>query len=254
MEKYFGTIPSRPAPHKAITVEARQRGEKRIRVMADSQPHLLMGWHKPTFPDKDMYVIEVIQFLMTRSGRSSRLYERLVKKDGICNAVESFTAPGDKYPNLYCLWLTPRSPHTAAEAEKAAMEEIERLKTEPVPKAELEKVRNQIDAAFLSDLETNLGLARRFATYYIAARDPDVLDRLREEMKAVTADDIMRVAREYLVDENRTVAELVTEPRVSPVGKAGGSGDGKRGNAQPGEKGKTGDSSKSTDRKGKTRK
>jgi predicted Zn-dependent peptidase len=218
MEKYFGSIPARPSPRKPITVEPPQDGEKRVKVVADAEPQLIIGWHKPTFPDRDTYVFEVIQFLLTRSGRSSRLYERLVKNDGICQDVDSFTAPGEEFPNLYALWLTPRSPHSADQVEKAALEEVERLKAEPVTDKELQKIRNQIEAAYLKDLESNLGLAKRLGVYYIASKDPGILDRMRDEMKSVTAEDIQRVSRKYLTAENRTVTELVTRaPEKSPA-------------------------------------
>jgi predicted Zn-dependent peptidase len=210
MEKYFGSIPARPSPPKAITVEPPQRGEKRLKVEFEAQPQEMIGWHKPTFPDKDMYVFEVIQFLLSRNGRSSRLYERLVKRDGLCQEVESFTGPGDKYPNMLILFLTPRAPHTNAEAERAALDEVERLKKEPVGEEELQRTRNQIDAQFLKELESNLGFARKLGYYYIDSRDPDIIDKLREEMKAVTPQDVQRVAQKYLTEENRTVAELVT--------------------------------------------
>lgn len=215
IEKYFGSMPARPSPERLITTEPVQKGEKRIKVIFDAQPQIVLGWHKPTFPDPDTYVIEVIQYLMTRAGRSSRLYERLVKRDAICQEVESFTAPGDKYPNLYVLWLTPKAPHTNAEAEKAAQEEIERLKREPVSEQELIKVRNQIDASFLQDLETNMGFARRFGYYYTTTRDSAILDKLRENMKAVTAQDVMRVAQKYFTTDNQTVAELEAAPKPS---------------------------------------
>ena len=211
MEKYFGSIPAKPSPSKAITVEPPQRGEKRLQVTFDAQPQVMLGWHKPTFPDRDMYVFEMIQFLMSRNGRSSRLYERLVKRDGLCQEVESFTGPGDKYPNLFLLYLTPRAPHTNAEAEKAALEEIERLKTEPIGDEELQRTRNQIEAQFLKELESNLGFARKLGYYYIDSKDPDIIDKLRDEMKAVTPQDVQRVAQKYLTSDNRTVAELVTK-------------------------------------------
>src|SRR5690606_17167047 len=77
VEKYFGGIPAAKSPPLAVTKEPRQSGERRVKVRFDSEPKMLISWHKPTFPDKDAYVIEVIQFLLTESGRSSRLYERL---------------------------------------------------------------------------------------------------------------------------------------------------------------------------------
>jgi predicted Zn-dependent peptidase len=221
MEKYFGSMPAKTSPQKSITVEPPQQGLKRIQVKFPAQPQVLLGWHKPTFPDRDMYVFEVLQYLMTRTGRSSRLYERLVKHDSICQNVESFTAPGDKYPNMFAIWLTPRSPHTNEEAEKAALEEIDRIKREPVPEQELEKIRNQIDADFIKELESNMGLAKRLASYYLSSGDPNILDTMRDEMKKVTSQDIMRVAQKYLVPENETIAELVSATAVGSPQRPG---------------------------------
>lgn len=209
MNRYFGSIPARKSPPTATTREPEQDGERRAQLRFDAQPQIMIGWHKPTFPDKDMYVFEVIQFLLTRTGRTSRLYERLIKQDGICQEVESFTAPGDKYPNLFAISMSTRAPHTSAEAERVALEEVERIKREPISDAELQKIRNQIDAAFIKELESNLGFARQMGYYYIVSKDPNVLDTMREEMKKVTPQDIMRVAQKYLTKENRTTVELV---------------------------------------------
>ncbi len=217
MDKYFGSIPAAPAPIDAVTKEPEQQGERRTQVLFDAQPQMIVGWHKPTFPNKDTYVIEVIQFLMTRTGRSSRLYERLVKQDGICQEVESFTAPGDKYPNMYAVQLVPQAPHSTAEAERALNEEIERIKHEPVSDAELEKIRNQIDAEFIKELETNRGFAKQLGYYYLITRDPNILDTMRDEMKQVTAQDIMRVAQKYFITSNRNVVELVTKRKETPA-------------------------------------
>jgi predicted Zn-dependent peptidase len=118
---------------------------------------------------------------------------------------------------MYCVWAFPRAPHTTSEVEKAVLEEVERLKTETVGEQELEKVRNQIDASFIKDLETNLGLAKRLGYYYIASKDPDILDKMREQMRAVTAQDVMRVAQKYLSAGNRTVAELQMNQSAGPA-------------------------------------
>jgi predicted Zn-dependent peptidase len=211
MEKYFGTIPYRKSPPRASTREPVQQGERRVEIKFDAEPQVMIGWHKPTFPDPDMYAFEVIQYILTETGRSSRLYERLVKNDGLCQQVDSFTAPGDKYPNLLAIYATPRAPHGVGEAEKAIYQEIDRLKKEPVSEEELTRVRNKIDSNFISELNTNRGFAQRLGYYYIASHDPNILDTMRDKMKKVSAQDIMRVAQKYLTEDNRTVAEIVTE-------------------------------------------
>ncbi len=217
IDRYFGSIPARKSPPYAVTEEPAQDGERRARVLFDAQPQMMIGWRKPTFPDKDTYVFEVIQFLLTRTGRSSRLYERLVKQDGICQEVSAFTAPGDKYPNLFMVHLITQAPHTTAEAERAVEEEIQRIQREPVSDQELEKIRNQIDAAFIKELETDRGFARQLGYYYVVSKDPNILDTMREEMKKVTPQDIMRVAQQYFGQKSTTVVDLVTSRKETPA-------------------------------------
>lgn len=215
LEKYFGSLPKGAQATRRLPVEPPQNSFRKVEVPFEAQPQVLVGWHKPTFPHRDAYVFEVLQYLLTANGRSARLFERLVKKDGLCESIECFTAPGDKYPNLFCVWMTPRAPHTAQEVQSVLWEELERLKYDPVTTEELEKTRNQIDASFLRELESNLGFARRLGAYYLLTRDAHALDKFRDAMKSVTAAEIQVVAQRYFTLENTTVAEIVPKSRLS---------------------------------------
>jgi len=100
-------------------------------------------------------------------------------------------------------------PHTTQELEAAIYKELDRLKTELVPEDELAKVKNMLDAQFVRGLEGNMQLAEQLAYYQITAGDWRYMLRWRDRMRKVTAEDIQRVARRYLVARNRTVATLV---------------------------------------------
>ena len=181
VEKYFGSIPAAKSPNHSTTKEPRQNGERRTKIRFEAQPQFMVGWHKPTFPNKDMYVIEVIQYLLTRTGRSSRLYERLVKKDGICQEVESFTAPGDKYANTLAVQMVPQAPHKIRRSRTHTLPGNRSHQREPITDKELEKIRNQIDSDFLKELETNRGFAQQLGYYYLVSKDPNILDTMRTE-------------------------------------------------------------------------
>lgn len=208
-ETYFGYATARKSPDKTKTVEPKQTGTRRIQAEVDAEPEMVMGWHRPTFPNRDTAVFETLEYLLVRNGRSARLYDRLVTRDELCESVEAFNTPGYKYPNLECIWLTPQSPHTCAQVEKVVLEEIDKLKKSPVGADELARTRNQIDANFLKQLESNSGLAIQLGQYYVATKNPAVLDDLRDDMKKVTAEDVQRVAKTYFTPEQMTVAELV---------------------------------------------
>jgi predicted Zn-dependent peptidase len=208
LEKYFGSLPAGPKPSRAHTLEPPQTGTRRVEVTFDAQPQFILGWKKPALSHPDSAVFEVIQYILTSSGRLSRLYDRLVTRDGVATAVSSFTAPGDKYPGLLCVYVTPRPPHSPEDVEKIVLEEVAALTTGTISAAELTRVRNQIQAAFLRQVEDNLDLARNLGYAYLCTGDPHILDTLNDRMQAVTPEDIRRVAKTYLTEQNLTVAVL----------------------------------------------
>jgi len=221
LNRYFGRIPPHKLPPPLATVEPEQRGERRVEVEFDAEPQILIGYHKPTLPDKDDYVFDVIDSILA-SGRTSRLFKSLVRDKKIAVSVGTYGAPGSLYKNLFVFSGVPRHPHTVAEVERAFYEEVERLKREPVSKRELEKVGNQIEAGFVRGLGSNFGMASRLSYFETIAGDWRYLLNHPKEIRKVTREDIMRVARKYLVKRNRTVAILVK--KKMPAIDSGSSG------------------------------
>lgn len=209
VRKYFGAIQRVNLPPFRVTVEPPQQGERRVELLADASPYLLIGYHKPTLPSFDDYVFDVIDALMTR-GRTSRLYKALVEKRGIAESIDTANGlPGSKYPNLFVVMAAPRHPHTTRELESAIYEEIERLKQEPVTARELEKVLNQFRADLVRDLDSNSGLASKLSYYEAIAGDFRYITRHIQVVESIKPEDIMKAARTYLNAVNRTVATVV---------------------------------------------
>ncbi len=212
LERYFGPIPAGPPPPPVVTKETPQEGERHVNVEFEAEPEFALMVHKPAPPDPDDTVFSVIDALLTgyTGGRTSRLYTALVKKQQIATGVGSSPSwPGERYPNLFYLSATPRHPHTVAEVITAMDAEFERLKTEPVPAEELQKVKNNVNAAFTMSLSSNLGLAEQLAETQAITGDWRNLIRQRDALMKVTPADVMRVAKQYLNRDNRTVAEIV---------------------------------------------
>lgn len=204
MEKYFAGIPpGKPVPPVA-TEEPKQAGEKRIEVVGDAEPELLIGFHKPTLPAADDYVFDVLDMLLA-DGRTSRLYKKLVLEKQLATEVSTAVTPGNLYPNLFIIAATPRSPHTVLEVENAIYGELERLKTEPVGQKELQKVLNNLEADEINSMASNGGIAYRLTEYEATAGGWRYLVNHRRNVARVTAGDVARVARKYFVRENRTV-------------------------------------------------
>jgi predicted Zn-dependent peptidase len=212
LETTFGKIPPAPPPPPIVTREPPQRGERRVEVEFDAEPALAIGFHKPALGHSDDFVFDVIDSVLTE-GTTSRLYSKLVKEKRLAVSVMSDTNyPGVQAPNLFVIAATPRAPHTAAEVEAAILEEVERLKTEPVSAKELERVINNLDADLVRSLRSNSGLASQLSFYQTVAGNWRYILQARDRIASVTAEDIQRVASQYLVRANRTVGVLVKKP------------------------------------------
>jgi predicted Zn-dependent peptidase len=204
VEHYFGDVkPGTPVPPVAAE-EPRQQGEKRIEIVGDAEPELLIGFHKPTLPTEDDLVFDVIDMLLSE-GRTSRLFKKLVVEKQLVTEVGSFIAPGHRYPNLFIISATTRAPHTVTEVEKAIYDELERLKSEPVSERELQQILNRLEYEEVRQMGSNGGLARNLTEYEAIAGTWRYLIEHRQKVAKVTPADIQRVARTYLTETNRTV-------------------------------------------------
>jgi predicted Zn-dependent peptidase len=205
-EKYFGSIPAKPAPPRLETREPEQKGERRVVIEHTANPKLMIGFHKPIYPDPDAAPIAVLESILG-GGRTSRLY-MTVYQDEQLTAEEPrvYDGPGERYENLMVIEAMPRSPHTLEQVEQAILEQIDLLKKEPVSDRELQRVKNQLDADMIRSLGSNLGIAFQIALGQLYYGDYHANFRSIERIKKVTAEDVRRVANEYLIANNRTVA------------------------------------------------
>ncbi len=210
VERYFGDIkPGTPVPEVA-TQEEPQQGERRVEVIGDAEPELVIGFHKTAIGSDDDYVFDLISAILGQ-GRTSRLYRSLVLEKQLATQISTFDAPGNRYPNLFVLYASSRAPHTTAEVEQAVLAELERLKKEPVSGRELQQVLNQLEFEEARRMGTNGGLARNLTEYEAIAGSWRYLTTYRAKLAKITPADIQRVAKQYFTRENRIVGTLVTK-------------------------------------------
>ncbi|MGQ9619207.1 MAG: M16 family metallopeptidase [Candidatus Aminicenantia bacterium] len=215
-EKYFGDIPARPEPTRPELLEPPQKGERRVIVKFDAEPRIQIGFHIPEWSEKENIVLEVISYILGR-GESSRLRRDLVINRKIAQTVSVFlNDPGVRYKSLFTIYCQPRHPHTTGELEKAIYEHLERLKKEPVPKEELEKAFNQAEAYLYrsTGFAENLFIAWRILRNVLLFNDIDADFKRVAEMKKVTTEEIMEVAKKYFTEKNRIVGILLRREKA----------------------------------------
>jgi predicted Zn-dependent peptidase len=210
VERYFGAIPPGKKPAPVTAEEPNQAGERRIEVISESEPTLMIGFHKPAISAPDDYVFDVISTILGH-GRTSRLYKKLVIETQIATEVGVFDAPGSRYPNLLVINANLRSPHTIQEVEHSILAELESLKSKPVTERELQQVLNGIEFEEARRMGANGGLARNLTEYEAVAGSWRYMTEYRRKVAAVTPADIQRVARHYFTQENRMVGFITTK-------------------------------------------
>lgn len=210
-ERYFSPIPARPLPPPVTTVEPPQEGEKRAVLESNSQPFLVMAYKRPDQNDKDDPVLDVIGAILS-SGRTGTLYKELVRDKRIALAAQAVSGfPAGKYANLFVVFDVPQAGHTIEENEKAIHEIIEKLKTEKVDAATLQRVKTKVRAGLIRQLDSNTGLASQLPFYSAMYGDWRKMFTGLDDIEKVTADDVQRVAKQYLMDEKKTVVYTVKD-------------------------------------------
>ncbi|OGT97127.1 MAG: hypothetical protein A3I79_03230 [Gemmatimonadetes bacterium RIFCSPLOWO2_02_FULL_71_11] len=216
-DRYFGDLPAGEPHRPVVTQEPPQRGERRIDVEFDANPTVMIGYHIPSATHPDARPLVVLSSILT-GGRTSRLQQRLVVRERVAANIFSTLQPGQRYPRLFVFQAVPIAPHTTQEIESAVYEELERIQREPPSDYEMQRVRNQIEAASIGRIENAFSLALQLASSEALYNDWHQSFRFDRANLEVTPADVQRVARTYSSKNNRTVATLVRPARQAAGG------------------------------------
>ncbi len=213
VDRYYGAIdpadipPERLEREPAQTVERSKRFEKP--VAAD---RILLGYKTPGLGHADWVVLELICSLLTGSP-SARLYRRLVVEEQTASAADGLVMPF-RDPSLMQLMINLRREHRPAPALRAVDDEMARLASERLSPESLARVKNRVETEFWSELSTLDGKAEALGHYETTLDDFRELFRTAQALGAVTAEDVMRVARQYLERSQRNVVVVEPEDRA----------------------------------------
>jgi zinc protease len=218
VRKYFEPIPAQPAPAPVMVDEKPQTVERRL-VLEDPLARLSrldIGYKTEPLGSKDDEALSVLGTVLS-SGRSSRLYEAIVRQKQLSSGVGAGSSQlrGTGHFRFNATLLPGK---TMADLEAAIWEEIERVKKGPIADWEIEKARNQARRQLVGTLQSSLSRAILMAQDALYFNEPGRINTMPARIAAVTAADVQRVATTYLVPGRRTV--VVTNPK--PAAAKGG--------------------------------
>ena len=204
-EKYFKDIPKGTHEIRRPEVEVpAMSGERRDTVYDNIQlPAVFMGYRLPEQTSQDAYAIEMVTTLLSGGG-SSRCNKSLVDEKELALQVVAFPYQLEDGGLFIALGLVQFG-KPLEELVAGMDEEIARVQNELVGELEFQKLQNQIENQFVSGYSSQAGINEALATYHVFYGDANLINTEIERYRAVTPEDIQRVAKEYLVPENRAV-------------------------------------------------
>jgi len=205
----FGSIKNNAKPPPVTEVEPPQEGERRVTLRhAANLPAFNEAYHVVNYRDlADAFALEIASEILS-DGKSSRLYKDLVidKQSVVDVAAEYDMTTFD--PDLF--WISAQMrPGVKTEDVIADIDkQIAALRDKPVAPEELQRAKNLEQSGFVYGQDSIFREAELLGVYQMLG-DYHMIDNYLTQIDKVTADDVQRVAKKYLVDDNRTVGVLV---------------------------------------------
>jgi len=202
-ERYYGRLErGAVVPPDVVTLEMSQQAEKRMQAECDCQPQVEVRYHTVPFMHADSYALDVFAGLL--NGRTGRLYTSMVLDREI--AASAFAGQDSmKYAGAFSFYAETKGDATPDELEFAWYEELEKIRSEPIPPEELTKVKNIISANAFRRLESPFFLMLQLLLYD-GYGDWSYINTWADSSAAVTEADVKRVAEKYFAEQNRAVA------------------------------------------------
>ncbi len=214
IEKYFGEIPARPTPASPELPEV-ALAESRLLFHEDNfarLPQLQLAW--PTVPiyHPDAYALEVLGRILA-DGKSTPFYEVIVEETEVAPNAFVFSYNGE-LAGRFTLTVRAYQDRDLDEVKASVDAAFARFEAEGVRPEELERVKAGIETQFYGGLSSAIGKAFQLAQYAIFADDPGYLQTDLDRTLGVTAEDVMRVYRDYIADHPFVAASFVPRGRA----------------------------------------
>jgi zinc protease len=223
VEKYFGAIPSRPAPKRPDVTETTNTAERWLDQTDPlaQVPGLAVGFKLPGFASKD-YIPAAVLGEILAGGDASRFYRGLVKGKELLLEISGGTnwplgTPWEIEGPTLMTFFGLYKPTTDARTVVKAMEEITAAiaKSGPTP-AELSRVKTKMESDIYAALEVPISRADALAIAQTTTGNAASINELPARIRAVTAEDVRRAAAAYVTARNSTVVDRRPAPKSAP--------------------------------------
>ncbi|KGM06442.1 peptidase, M16 family [Methylophaga thiooxydans] len=217
-KQYFAPLQPEQIATLKPQIEVEQKGIREIKVKAPAElPYLMMGWKIPVVATAsesnawEPYALEVMAGILD-GGNSARFAKELVREQQVATSVGAGNSLFSRLKDLFMVAGTPANGKTVDELKSAVIEQIERIKNEPVTQQELDRVKAQVVAEAVYERDSVFYQAMQIGMLETIGLDWKLSDQYVENVNAVTAEQIQAVAKKFFIDDKLTTAELVPLP------------------------------------------
>ena len=207
VEKHFKNIKNtKDIPSSIHTVEPKQDGERRAIINKESNVQMLaMTYHIPNFEHEDQIALSALSQLLS-SGKSSILQKVLVDEKRLANSVYAYNMEL-KDPGVFMFMAVANENVDALKIEKEILDIISKIQKGEIKEKELDKLKINTKADFIYSLESSSDVASLFGTYLVRDNIKPLLE-YEANLEKLKVEDIVNVAKKYLVKENSTTLIL----------------------------------------------
>ena len=199
-EKWFADIPAGEKYNRNLPQEPPQLAARNLKLSAEVPLDAFYKcWHIYPRADKRYYIADLITEILSGGG-SSRLFQSLVKEKKLFSAIECYHSGSIDAGTLVIEGKLVKGVKME-EAEKAVEDELEKIRTEKVTAAELQKVKNKVESLIAFEDMSLTNRANSLAFYELLG-DAEQMNHELERYNVVTADDILNESRIIFRPEN----------------------------------------------------
>src|SRR5947207_10434487 len=203
---FFEDYPAKSLQPIYIPSEPPQLGLRVVHQEFETElTRLSLAWHIPEITHPDVPALDLLSTVLG-DGRSSRLYRRVREQAGLAFGISAFSyTPGD--PGLFGIDAT-LDPKKREAAGQLALQILDEIKQTGVAADELEKAKKITLSQHLGALTTMRGQASDIGSNWLLTRDLNFSREYLDAVQKVTLDDVKRVAKTYLTENNLIVVSL----------------------------------------------
>ena len=219
--EHFGSLPAGELIETKKQIEVPQQGTKRITVKRLAKlPTIMMAYKTPVIKPNDEdenvydwepYALEVLAGILD-GGNSARIASRMVRGNEVAAAASASYQIASRLENLFTLSGTPAPGKSIQELEVAFRNEILNLQTHLIGDEELQRVKAQVISSNVYEKDSIFYQAMIIGILETIGLSWNLADKYVERIKAVTNEQVLAVAKKYLIDDRLTIADLYPLP------------------------------------------